>query len=388
MLSQSIQQVVGNAGDGNLRDGSDCSLELRSFLREVTSETLARYADYCLTNSFNKSGQVLQDVVNELGRRLDYQVANGLYQGSSTRIGNDGLWKAPDGHELLVEVKTTDTYRISLDTIARYRDKLLATRQIADSNSVLIVVGRKDTGELEAQVRGSRHAWDMRLISVDSLIRLVLLKENTEETETAEKIRSVLRPLEYTRLDALIDVMFTAARDVDEKSDERQPAGDAERSGQSGWEFTAPELIQAKRHSIIAALGEQLHVKFVKKTRATYWDSSKETRVVCTISKRYGPGNTIPYWYAYHPDWDEFLKGGRTGIVAFGAMDLERCFAIPLPVLQSHLDDFNTSTKSDGSKYWHVKILEPVNGQFSLQVAKTGKHVPLKEFEVPLTAAV
>lgn len=158
MLSQSIQQVVGNAGDGNLRDGSDCSLELRSFLREVTSETLARYADYCLTNSFNKSGQVLQDVVNELGRRLDYQVANGLYQGSSTRIGNDGLWKAPDGHELLVEVKTTDTYRISLDTIARYRDKLLATRQIADSNSVLIVVGRKDTGELEAQVRGSRHA--------------------------------------------------------------------------------------------------------------------------------------------------------------------------------------------------------------------------------------
>jgi hypothetical protein len=27
------------------------------------------------------SGLVLQDIINELGRRLDYQVENGLYQG-------------------------------------------------------------------------------------------------------------------------------------------------------------------------------------------------------------------------------------------------------------------------------------------------------------------
>jgi hypothetical protein len=42
-----------------------------------------------------------------------------------------------------------------------------------DQSSILIVVGREDTGDLEAQIRGSRHAWDVRLISVDALLRLM-----------------------------------------------------------------------------------------------------------------------------------------------------------------------------------------------------------------------
>ncbi len=68
-------------------------------------------------------------------------------------------------------------------------------------SSVLIVVGREDTGELEAQVRGSRHAWDMRLISADALIKLVELKEGAGDPETGRKICSLLAPMEYTRLD-------------------------------------------------------------------------------------------------------------------------------------------------------------------------------------------
>jgi len=66
--------------------------------------------------------------------------------------------------------------------------------------------GPRDTGELEAQVRGSRHAWDIRLISADALVKLTQLKENTEGTETGRKIRSLLTPMEYTRLDQMIDV--------------------------------------------------------------------------------------------------------------------------------------------------------------------------------------
>jgi hypothetical protein len=44
---------------------------------------------------------------------------------------------------------------ISLDTISEYRRKLVDTGQIDKSSSILVVVGRNDTGELEAQVRGS-----------------------------------------------------------------------------------------------------------------------------------------------------------------------------------------------------------------------------------------
>ena len=116
---------------------------------------------------------------------------------------------------IVVEVKATDAYRISLDTIAAYGDKLIANSEVFSPSSILIVVGREDTGELEAQVRGSRHAWDIRLISADALIKVVQLKEDTDAPDTGRKIRSLLAPMEYTRLDQMIDVMFTTAKDVE-----------------------------------------------------------------------------------------------------------------------------------------------------------------------------
>src|ERR1035437_6537355 len=189
VLSMNIEQIVASAGDGKLKDESECSRELREFLGEAPTSALRQFADYCLSTPFQKSGQVLQDVVNELGRRLDFDVANGRYQGTTNAIGSDGLWRDPDGHGIVVEVKTTDAYRISLGVIAGYRDRHAVSGALGTPNSMLIVVGREDTGELEAQVRGSHYAWDMRLISVDALLRLVDLKESTEEEVTALKIR-------------------------------------------------------------------------------------------------------------------------------------------------------------------------------------------------------
>jgi hypothetical protein len=113
-----IEQVVTTAGDGSLRDESLSSRELREYLLTVLSEKLFEYIDGCLTRGFNKSGLVLQDLINELGRRLDYRVENGFYQGRSNAVGFDGIWHAPDGHALVLEVKTTDAYSINLDTIA------------------------------------------------------------------------------------------------------------------------------------------------------------------------------------------------------------------------------------------------------------------------------
>jgi len=91
-----IEQVVKTAGSGTLRDGSDCSRELRLYLLEASSEKLTKYIDDCLTAHFPNSGQVLQDLVNELGRRLDYEVTNGRYQGTVNAIGHDGIWTSPE----------------------------------------------------------------------------------------------------------------------------------------------------------------------------------------------------------------------------------------------------------------------------------------------------
>jgi hypothetical protein len=259
----SIDQVVAAAGDGALKDGSECSKELRAFLSEVNSEKLSTYVERCLTAAFNKGGMVLQDLVNELGRRLDYKVTNGRYQGTPKEVGFDGLWVSPEGHSIVIEVKTTDAYRIPLNTIAQYREKLSKSGQLLTSSSILIVVGREDTGELEAQVRGSRHAWDIRLISTDALVKLVELKEGADGPETGRMIRNLLTPMEYTRLDEMIDVMFTTAKDVDgtaevEAVEEESSLGDPSTVSHQGSTGGGRQLIQAKRETIITAGGLSL----------------------------------------------------------------------------------------------------------------------------------
>lgn len=383
VLKMSIKQVVNLAGDGMLRDHSECSTELNKFLSEVPSAKLAEYADYCLTTKFDDSGKVLQDVVNELGRRLDYSVKNGRYQGVQNAIGNDGLWLSPEGHHLVVEVKTTDTYSISVDTIAKYRKSLQEKSEIGDENSMLLVVGRYDTGQLEAQVRGSRHAWDMRLISVDSLINLVNLKENTEDEITSTKIRSILIPMEYTRLDRLIDVMFTTAKDVESVLESETPKQEVseESGGEKGnWEFTETALIDSMRSKILRSIEKTKEAKLVKKSRALYWSSDRSIGVACTISKRYY-GKNFLYWYAYHPAWQEFLSKTTEGFFTLGGMDLNVAFAIPLEIIQGKLDELNTTTKN-GRTYWHIQIQQTPEGQFRMQCQKSGNHLDLTPYMI------
>ena len=382
----SIEQIVATAGDGNLKDDSDCSQELRAYLAQVSSRKLVDYAEHCLSLTFSKSGMVLQDLVNEFGRRLDYSVINGRYQGASNKIGFDGIWVSPEGHTMVVEVKTTDVYRISLGTIISYRDKLMANKQVNGKPSTLIIVGREDTGELEAQVRGSRHAWDIRLISADALAKLVQLKENAEGPETGRKIRSLLVPMEYTRLDEMVDVMFTAATDIEVAivSDEQDEGADVNGKPKGIWQFTNSAVLDHKREDIIAALGRAVGTNLIKKSRALFWDSDHQKRVACTISKRYT--RSYPYWYAYHPQWDEFLRNGDLSFLVVGCMDLSIAFAIPWKTFNPLLEALNTTTTDRGT-YWHLHLTEIEKGTYGLLLPKRGQTLPLNEFRLPLTGS-
>ena len=82
-----IQQIISFAGGGKLLDDSPASQEFREFLELVQPETLQGYAEGCLLNTFPDSGLALQDIVNEIGRRLDFEVERGRYRGTKGRIG-------------------------------------------------------------------------------------------------------------------------------------------------------------------------------------------------------------------------------------------------------------------------------------------------------------
>ena len=396
-----IEQIVSAAGDGNLRDGSICSQELQTFLSDVPSSALAKYVDYCLSNVFKVGGIVLQDLVNEIGRRLDYEVKNGRYQGIPSQIGFDGLWKSPEGNHLVLEVKTTDAFRISLDVIASYREKLIAAGEFGPTSSILIVVGRQDTGELEAQIRGSRHAWDVRLISAEALLKLLQVKENSNEAETGVKVRSLFAPVEYTRLDRMVDVVFTAATDVEvtpeselssfaESSDEGTNRGSesiatdpSAAAAKSQYQFTDSANLQAKRLEIVEALGARDGVHLLQKSRAQYWNSARNVRAVCSISKRYEGKSQNPYWYAYHPQWDDFLGAAESAYFVLGCMDLDRAFAMPRDVIRSVLPKLHQSIRDSGN-YWHIHLIEK-NGGIELLIPNSSGGLTLEQFGVPIS---
>jgi hypothetical protein len=387
VYSRTLAQVVTSFGDGSLRDGSTCSFEFRNFLSRVLSSKLFDYIDACLQSSFERSGAILQDLINELGRRLDYTIENGLYQGKQNAIGHDGIWRLPQGRALVIEVKTTDAYRINLDVIANYRRRLLEEGRIPEESSILIVVGRQDTGDLEAQVRGSRHAWTTRLISMDALRKLVVLKEEGEE-DTVGKIHELLWPFEYTRLDRMIDVAFAVAKEATAAQEESlqgaRPDGDQSRdTGQQSPKQTHTpfSVIAAFRERMVAALVRRDRTELVKKSAAQYWSADQNVRAICSVSTRYVDGT---YWYAYHPTWNDFLARGTSATYALGCGDEEVLFALPHMWIQERLHLLNTTTTPEGKMYWHVKIGDINSAEPTLRLPKAGERVPIAEFKMNL----
>lgn len=360
---KSLSQVLAFTGDGKLKDKSKTSLDFREFLTEIPSELIIKFTDNCLKNGFPDSGLALQDVVNEIGSRLSFQVKHGLYRGNQNLIGYDGIWTTKQGHSIILEVKTTDTYRINLDTIATYRTKLADLDEIShQESSILIVVGREDTGDLEAQIRGSRHAWDIRLLSIDSLIKLLVLKENLNDNKTIQQITELLKPREYTRIDRLIDLIFQTSQDFDlvgqVEPDEVDDLPEPEPkiiNEDSGHSKTVPVSFHQE---CLEKIEKKLSVSFIKQSRISYSTKDKNIGLVIAVSKPHKHGKFVKYWFAFHPYQEDYLKDFPDAYIAFGCGDSDKILLIPIREFEPLIKNFWITEKSNGRMYWHIIIHE------------------------------
>jgi hypothetical protein len=354
---KSFRQIIQLAGDGRLKDGNGTSTELREWLSVIPLERVRMCAEDCLSSGLEDSGLALQDVVNEIGVRLGFKVTPGRYRGVKNAVGNDGLWFGQDGFGLLVEVKTTDAYRINLDTVAEYRDQLIAESKLeSGKSSILIAVGRQDTGDLEAQIRGSQHAWDVRLISVDALLRLAEVKVQLNDWSTSNKINQLLRPVEYTRLDGIVELLFATKQDLD-TPEANVPPQTVEKA--AAVAKVAPAELEAAREAAVERIEAKLGATFVRRGKALRASSDGKTRLVCAASQRYdGPGGSANYWFGFTPAQREFIQNADSGYIALVSGDSGKAYLVTREEFLAWLPALLTTPAEpdspDGVRHWHV----------------------------------
>ena len=221
-----------------------------------------------------------------------------------------------------------------------------------DQSSILVVVGREDTGELEAQIRGSRHAWDVRLISIDALIRLLQVRHEVDDPVTESQIRSVLVPREYTRVDEIIDLVFSTAEDLIEES----PPEDDEEGKVSRAATEKRDKPVSFNDAVASQLSRHLGVNLAKQSRILFADPDVGVAVTCAVSKQYEDSKGAGYWFAFHPHQLEKLEAATTGYAAFGCGSAREIALLPLDYLKEQLDGMNQTHRDDGTSYWHIQI--------------------------------
>lgn len=376
-----IQQIISIAGEGKLLDCNSTSSEFRKLLSNVPSSQLRQYAQQCLNNKFESSGFALQDIVNQVAVRLGFQVEEGRYRGQRGQYGHDGLWTLSNGYTIVVEVKTTDAYSINLDTVAAYRKKLISDGKAKqEQTSLLLIVGRHDTGGLEAQIRGSRYAWDMRVISVEGLLRLMELKETLDDPHIVSKVSNILIPQEYTKLDEIIDLVFMTAEEVASA----ETAGEEEISDEQESTGTKPGKREPKfrpssfHENCATRLEKRLDVSLIKRSRTMFSTPDENTQSWIAVSKQHGHKGRELYWFAFHPHQQAILKDAKQAFVVLGCASAKILFVIPYVEFEEYLDKMWTTERED-SMYWHVKI-EGKEGKYFLLLRHGEENPDISEF--------
>ncbi len=175
--------------------------KFRKFLKEKvhTAEVAKSLVEAALAAKGESYSSALQDTINRIGELLEFNVEYGDY-----RSGPDGVWLSAVGRAIIVEAKTSTSFRISHEALLGYMDKVKGEKKIPKEGVLgLYVIGRpdEDTTQIEDSIRGSGRERELRLITAHELLALLELKERASLSH--EQIL-VFLPLDLINLGPLI----------------------------------------------------------------------------------------------------------------------------------------------------------------------------------------
>jgi hypothetical protein len=169
----------------------------------------------------------------------------------------------------------------------------------------------------------------------------MFIKEEVEDPELHHRIRAILIPYEFTRLDGIADLLFSAAKEI--KQDDEQVDADVDDLPEKSKE---PKFIPVAFHEdCIKLIQKSLSVSLIKRTRSGYSSPDNKVAVICAVSKEHDPNKKPNYWFAFHPHQKEFLDRFLSSYVTFGCGSANQILRIPYEQFESWLKDSWTTTE-------------------------------------------
>jgi hypothetical protein len=355
-----------------LKDGSEESIEFREQLKSMDLDILEQHLGAVLARG--SDGKVLQDIVNALGFKIGFNVEFGLYQGKKGSIGFDGYWWLPNIH-LIVECKTTDAYRINTKTLQRYAKELAAERKLEKLPDILLVVGRIDTGDIEAQIRGSRMDDRISVIGADSLLDFARTIGELAGGPATNKLRRALIPQDHTRLDELSSLISEVVYETKQMANSESMHDTNAPSPTSDSHAGGLENDRQKVLSLISAdFGE---LKPVPRTRNRFISDANGQLHVIFLSSRRHRRKDQQYWYSLPKNWVDLIDNDE-GIVVLHRENDSGYYEIPWGDMQPLLTGLNLSPSKRGGS-WHVGLRD-TNGRVEILLPRLNTSSDLHPF--------
>ena len=389
LRGKTLPQIIAFAGDGKLRDDNETSREFRELLGHIQLPEIRIYAEQCLklsASEFAEGGLALQDIVNQVGKRLGFKVGDGRYsRGTTDNPAYDGVWELPGKRVIVVESKLNAAFGAELDRVARYRLRLIAQRPDLSEElvSILLVVGRGDMDNLTMQIRGSRHAWDMRIISVDALLKIAEIKERVEEP-TFRRFHEILVPREFTCLDEVAELFLSTASEASTEEDE---AAKMEAAAAAGDSLNLEAVNSPKKLPFLIATinraecalkdREEIASGLIPRSRTTLSTPDNACGVVCLTSKNYRRAGDR-FWFSLRSHQKAFLDSHSRAWVILGCGTEDVIFLIPWQDLSFRLDSL-LKNYNGNVEQWHIHIHES-DGRLVMRPQAGHEDIPMSGY--------
>jgi hypothetical protein len=233
-MELTLEVIVDLAGE--LKDGSRASEKLREKIQDdATLGDIESLLDESLSGSDSYHNRALQDIVNNIGSRLGFEVEYGAYKPSSGGPAYDGLWVSNqlESEEvyLVVEIKKSTTYTIDPEhQPGSYMEYLVDERGISSGQVYGLIVAGDDRklDSLVHSVRGSEYRNRVRVITCDRLFELLSMQEQSELSHA--QVAQVLLPMDTVNVGSLVDLMNRIVKE--------SPGGGESDTGESSGEST------------------------------------------------------------------------------------------------------------------------------------------------------